>query len=145
MHHAAAFAITVADQQITTGATLQHHGEILTPGQRLHVRDQAVFAHPIKRYLPGELGAFGMIQQSREALRLVDRHRGAGAETRSLGLGHGGDPYNQLVTHLRLERTHAQLQLGVIGNHVGGNPGVERADGHNRCVERRDIARDNAL
>jgi hypothetical protein len=62
-----------------------------------------------------------------------------------LSLDHRSDALDQQITDVGLQRPDAQLQLGVVRDHVGGDARVKGTDRDHRAIQRVDVARDDTL
>src|SRR5580698_6255054 len=61
VHHAAALAVAIADDQIAARAALEQEGEVLAARERLHMGNQASLAEPVERDLLRKIRHGGVV------------------------------------------------------------------------------------
>jgi hypothetical protein len=138
VHHAAAFPVAVADDQVAARPLLEQECEILAAGERHHPVDQVRCAGPCMRDVACERGHPRIVDEHRVAALVIDR-RGR-AEHGRLRMNDFLDARRQQIAHVGLQRAHRQAHLRMLGNHVRRVARVDRADRDDRHVERRHVA-----
>ena len=103
----------------------------------------AVFAQQLGAHFTREFGLCAGVDQHWVVAPVV--HFGAQAKALGLRLGQCTDALLQQVAHAGVERPHAELQAGGVGDHVVGFAGVQLAHGDDGRLLRVDVARDHRL
>ena len=115
----------------------------LAAGDRAERCDRAFRPHQFLRDHARELGFCRTVDHYRIAALVLDVDR-ATVAVHMMG-DQFGDALLQPVTHLGAEGAHAETERSALRDDVGGNAGIERADGDDGGLGRIDVARHDAL
>lgn len=145
MDHAAALLsfLAVAEQEIGAGAFFQHKGKIFTSCGGMDFIQHRVGAKHLHRQRTGIRGFFIAVNQHRVGVvhfHIARRAIAFGGELRDIL-----NALNKQIAHVRLHGAHGKLHDRAFRDDVGGDAGLEGADGDDGRLARRDVARDDTL
>ena len=140
-----AIARTLAQPHVGAGFGLQHEGKIFAPHAGRHVAHHALLAHQAGGNVGRKFGLGHGVDGGR--VDALVHHLGAGAKARCNGFTQSAQPCFHEVLDLGAVGSHRAHQRHLAGDHAHGAwvAALHRADRQHHLVNRRHIARGNAL